>query len=454
MTNTCNRIVPSPVVALGQPSTATLYYRVKYSSSWSWNVDGVRAHVQVCGCSEFCHLRTRSCWREFRRARVDDLKALFPVMAVDWWVTLRPRLVPGTGASLFEKRCEQVLCMTSPVFVASCMTILFVCTMNMKPEGSEPFIGLMPYVQPQGETLWQNVLLGAVLNGAYIMAYVIVLTFLFLFLYAKLYARVLYTLLVGAFIVAVASFSGYWLISVCALYKIPLDQVTIAFLIFNVVVGGVVCVYYAPLHHVLFPQFADGGNAYFSRPMNFYLLLHAVALAWPFACFSEWTVFFTLCFLIVWDLLAVLTPCGPLALIMKINRRRVFLGEETFELPPGLVYHHRLFNLGTGDITFYAVLVARAALIGYLNALSCVVALTFGIYLTVLCTIHSTREALPALPIALGLGICSFFLVRFLLVPFLQMLLGVSGGFEGPHNYGNTSRMSINGHSKFGTLFI
>ena len=118
----------------------------------------------LCRCNGTHDLCTRSCRKEFTRTRVNDSNTLFPAMAAGWWDTLRPRLVPGTGTSIFEKRCEQVLCMTSPVFVASCMTILFVWTMDMKPEGSDPFVGLMPYVQPQGETLWQNVFIGSILN--------------------------------------------------------------------------------------------------------------------------------------------------------------------------------------------------------------------------------------------------------------------------------------------------
>ena len=131
---------------------------------------------------------------------------------------------------------------------------------------------------------------GTLANGFYILAYVIVLTCLFLFLYAKRYERTLYGILMGAFVVSISAFVGYWVYSVSTLYRIPVSSITFFFLMLNLNVAGLVVVYWKPLHQVLFADRFEDSNEYYSNTMNFFLLLESVALAWPFACFSEWTV--------------------------------------------------------------------------------------------------------------------------------------------------------------------
>lgn len=339
------------------------------------------------------------------------------------WRKFMASVIPGNNRTIFERRCEQILCMTNPVLLTCFLTISYVTTMQLRVEGSDPFVSQMPYVATAENGGVYDQVWGTLANGFYILAYVIVLTCLFLFLYAKRYERTLYGILMGAFVVSISAFVGYWVYSVSTLYRIPVSSITFFFLMLNLNVAGLVVVYWKPLHQVLFADRFEDSNEYYSNTMNFFLLLESVALAWPFACFSEWTVLCTLVLLIIWDLFAVLTPCGPLALIMKINRERSVRGEDQFELPPGLVYHHRLFNLGTGDITFYSVLIARAALLGYLNALCCTLSLISGICLTVVYTISSSLAAVPALPIALCFGIFTFFAVRFFLLPFLNEIL-------------------------------
>ena len=40
---------------------------------------------------------------------------------------------------------------------------------------------------------------------------------------------------------------------------------------------------------------------------------------------------------VIWDLVAVLTPCGPLRYVMEMEQKRQHAG-EAFDIPPGLVY--------------------------------------------------------------------------------------------------------------------
>ena len=59
----------------------------------------------------------------------------------------------------------------------------------------------------------------------------------------------------------------------------------------------------------------------------------------------------------LWDLVAVLTPRGPLKLLVEEAERRA-------EPIPGLVYEGADIKLGLGDFIFYSLLVGRASLSG------------------------------------------------------------------------------------------
>ena len=109
--------------------------------------------------------------------------------------------------------------------------------------------------------------------------------------------------------------------------------------------------------------------------------------------------------LILWDLFAVLSKYGPLGMIMSIRKQRLMNGEDTFKMPPSLIYHTKYFDLGTGDILFYSVCIARAGLLSFLSAFTCTLSILLGVCLTVIVTINSRMVAIPALPIALIFGI-------------------------------------------------
>ena len=44
------------------------------------------------------------------------------------------------------------------------------------------------------------------------------------------------------------------------------------------------------------------------------------ALAWPIVSLPEWTLWLFLVELVLWDLIAVLTPCGPLQCLMRAEK--------------------------------------------------------------------------------------------------------------------------------------
>ena len=218
------------------------------------------------------------------------------------WTAISPQECHrGSVPSRFEKQCQQIISMVLPIVQTSVITLLFLFSLHMKREGSKPFKTLMPYVQSVHDNLG-DVVIGSLWNALYILAYVVFVTVLFLYIYKNQYQTLGHLIIVSAFVVAEFGFLLYWFVRVVEAYQWKLSYVTVVFVIYNVVAGGAMCVFYKNLHltqehnHNLIED-----NEYYSGIMNFYLLINSVALGWPFACFSEWTVAMIIVVLILWD---------------------------------------------------------------------------------------------------------------------------------------------------------
>ncbi|KAL4425797.1 hypothetical protein ABPG75_009813 [Micractinium tetrahymenae] len=83
--------------------------------------------------------------------------------------------------------------------------------------------------------------------------------------------------------------------------------------------------------------------------------------------------------------------------------------DDAFSLPDSI-------KLGLGDFCFYGLLVGRAAMYDYLTVFSCYLAIIAGLGCTLL-WLAMARKALPALPISIALGLCFYFVSRFVMEP-------------------------------------
>lgn len=179
-----------------------------------------------------------------------------------------------------------------------------------------------------------------------------------------------------------------------------------------------------------------------------YLVLVSVLLAWSLTKLPDWTTWSILAAVSVWDLVAVLTPNGPLKGLVEESQRRN-------EPIPGLVYegaarsrpptrppprarardHTRApsfparargraaddVKLGLGDFVFYSVLVGRAMMHDVTTVVTCFVAILSGLGLTLL-LLSLYQKALPALPISIALGMAFYFLTAYLVSPLVAAL--------------------------------
>jgi hypothetical protein len=164
-----------------------------------------------------------------------------------------------------------------------------------------------------------------------------------------------------------------------------------------------------------------------SNVQNIVVLACAVAGAWMFLSLREGEVWMFSGLMVLWDIFAVNSRMGPINIIIHTRQHWIYMGEE-FDMPPGLTYRSEDgFELGTGDIIFYGLLVGRSMLMSYATLFSSILAILVGFVLTALYTIRIGRTV-PALPVAMTIGVVVYVLVSVLNIQ-LMMTEFISRGF-------------------------
>ncbi len=148
------------------------------------------------------------------------------------------------------------------------------------------------------------------------------MTFLLVLLYKYRCMKVLGGYMVLASTVLLGFLGGQMFHVAIYKYQLMIDQLSYYVTMYNFAVVGTVAIFYQKG----IPQVINQS----------YLVFTSVIVAWQLSYFNDWMAWALLVMLALYDLFAVLTPCGPLKALVKL------MSKDDAPAMPGLLYEARL----------------------------------------------------------------------------------------------------------------
>jgi len=159
-------------------------------------------------------------------------------------------------------------------------------------------------------------------NGFIMVSVICLMTFVIVLLYKLKFMKCLIGYMIMCSATLLGVLGGNLFSTGLYIYNIPLDKLTFYAGVYNFCVVGVLSVFWGQG----IPKYITQG----------YLICTAVILAWHLSYFDSWTTWSLLIMLALYDLCAVLTPCGPLRFLVDL------MSEEDAPEMPGLLYEAEL----------------------------------------------------------------------------------------------------------------
>ncbi|KJH46831.1 Presenilin [Dictyocaulus viviparus] len=308
----------------------------------------------------------------------------------------------------------------------------------------------MIYTEPSDDAVTE--LLHAIINASTFLLLVVISTFLLLFLfYYKFYCLLHGFIMLSTFmLVTLFSFMQYQ--QILSDLNIPVSIVVMVFIHLNIAVVQLMSIFW------IGPMKVQQGSL---------ILISVTVTLTIMQILPKWTSWTLLVTLALWDLFAVLSPCGPLKLLVETAEKR---GED---LMPAMIYtgiasflqstssksptsaevegsspikdkiktkssgntveslrmpslnseaEERNIRLGLGDFIFYSLLVGSASVDGdWVTTLACFVSILTGLGFTLVLLVI-LQKALPALPISITFGVLAYFSSRYAVSKFVLEL--------------------------------
>ncbi|KAI8363447.1 Presenilin-domain-containing protein [Mortierella sp. GBAus27b] len=225
----------------------------------------------------------------------------------------RPRMTPEQQAAYEEAEriadmkfyMLQIYKIIKPVVVCICLSILWV-KISMAGSDYRPTQSTYTvYRESPNSTVSQNII-GSLANAGIIIGQIVIVTIIIVVLFKRGHIKIL----IGFFMIVVAmllGFMGYILVlNLIQVLRIPLDFLTMAFALWNFAVTGLISVFWKG------PMWLQ----------QVYLTVMSSLMAFSLTGLAEWTTWMLLALLVVWDLIAVLCPFGPLKILVESSRNQ------------------------------------------------------------------------------------------------------------------------------------
>jgi presenilin 1 len=207
-----------------------------------------------------------------------------------------------------------------PVTLTMILAALSVCFINTDETRSQGAAAMATY------QVWNvsdahsasTALATSLANALVIVSFICCMTFVIVCLYRFKFMKCLIGYMVFASGSLLGLLGGNLAQTAIGIYKIPVDKVSFGFFMFNFAFVGVVAVFW--------------GQGVPKMVTQAYLICTSVILAWHLSYFDDWTTWTLLFMLAVYDLCAVLTPCGPLKALVNL------MSKENAPEMPGLLF--------------------------------------------------------------------------------------------------------------------
>jgi presenilin 1 len=190
--------------------------------------------------------------------------------------------------------------------ILSALAVVYVNTDETRAEGEQAMATAyqMWNLNNSGSNSNGQALALSLANALVMVSVICCMTFVIVIIYRFKYMKCLIGYMIFSSGTLLGVLGGNLLQVFIQIYNIPVDKFSFGFFIFNFCLVGVLSVFWG-----------QGIPKYVTQA---YLIATSVILAWHLSYFDTWTVWCLLFMLAIYDLCAVLTPCGPLKALVEL----------------------------------------------------------------------------------------------------------------------------------------